>query len=297
MTILKVLAFSLFCLSCKNIGTDASQIAEANHADVSPVKIFQIGKPQRAGDQVEVPLDPNRRVVQATIKYSGNYSLYERDASGAIVKNDEGQPRYRDGMYAHGYIVDKANRAVRVAAAKFIDANETDNWHDLTPMAGKAFRIEFQHSPKYAKDAEVLKAKRAIFLESIKVQYEDSPDDRYQEIRYAQDDENEFAPDAKLLRPGEKLRVNVTAQKIYRIDVRWGDAKPRDKNGVYIPGLASGLLSVDGQPIDSYRNVAMIESQTWGDIPTGKGSAKRAIELQFSGDEARVFWIRVYSKD
>ena len=296
----KTILFSLLLAACKT--TNSSQVAEDDTTQSirypSPIQEQEVNQNFKSGDLFQIKIDPNRRVKMATIKYHGSYKLYERDAAGVIKTNHEGQPRFRDGMYAYGYIVDEKGNEKSVATRKFIDAQETDNWYDLTPMAGKLFRIKFSHHENYVNDPEVKKAKTTIELRSIKIQYEDQEGETYKQYSFAENDKDEFDDKAIKVKPGTSHVIKVPTKNIYRIDVRWGDAKPENQQGKYVPGLASGSLKVDGKIVDKERNVAAIETQVWLDIPKPSASQKeRTIELLFRHDVARVFWIRVYSYD
>ncbi len=75
--------------------------------------------------------------------------------------------------------------------------------------------------------------------------------------------------------------------------MRWGDEKPR-RDGVYVPGTASGQLTVAGVPQGTWRNVAAVETQVWDNIKVPDSAAEQTISVAFQGDDARVHWLRVY---
>lgn len=256
--------------------------------------LYNVGKSFKAGEFFEIPLDPARQVEQITIKFHGKYTLVEKDAAGNPILNDEGKPRYKDGIYAYGYSLSPAGEKREIAAKKFVDAFETDNWHDLVNVQGAKLRVEFRHGSQYVNDPELLALARKISVESVLVRYVDAPGQLFQEFVYNADDDFSMSPDAVTVQSGGSHRVNVDkTRKIYRIDVRWGDEKPR-VDGVYVPGTASGTLRINGKS-QGTRNVAAVETQVWApvDYPASNQVAHN-IDFLFSGDKARIHWIRVY---
>lgn len=262
----------------------------------SPEAFFEINRQVGHGDFFEVPVDATRKITQVTVRYHGAYSVYEKDSNGQVLKNDEGAPRYKDGMYAHGYLVDQNGTKREISSKKFVDAYETDNWHDLYDVRGKTLRVEFRHSPHHAEDPEVKAVVRTVAMQSVLVRYDDHPDEVYKEIRYSNDDNYGLSPDAKLVAAGKSHKISIPkSMKAYRVDVRWGDEKPRSSDGFYVAGTAKGRLIINGQPQGSQRNVAAIETQVWAPVRyTAANDRDTEIELAFDYDDARIHWVRVY---
>ncbi|MGE0174690.1 MAG: hypothetical protein AB7T49_18000 [Oligoflexales bacterium] len=286
----------LFCLAalsgCKS--TDQTS-AVKDETPQNPLQTISVNHSVRAGDTLEYEIDATREIDQITCVYNGNYSVYVRNPDGSIRQNDEGRPYYKDGLYVHGFVRTPSGEDVEVSAPKFIDSVETDNWHDLRVPKGNKLVLKILHREEFAQDPEVIAANRTASFRKITIRYKDDSNHQSIDFIYNQDYDDAFSADAVLVQPGNHHTVEVPGdKKIYRIDVRWGDAKPRASDGTYIAGLAYGRLTVDGMGSEGDRNVAYIETQTWSglDIPT-KG-APHKITLEFSGDPARIHWIKVY---
>lgn len=300
-----VVLFILVCtgiVGCKSSETKPSSSTLATHddtteiSDLQPQVLTQIDQSYRAGESFTVPLNPNRVIDQITIKYDGRYSLIALDENGKTKVNDEGAPFYRDGMYAIGYAISETGEKTQVAPKKFVDAFETDNWHDVTKgLQGTKLLVEFEHSNAYKNDPDVIAAKRSVKVQSVLVRYVDDPRQIYEEFSYNPNPYVSISSDAVTLKPGQThTAVFKKTNKIYRVDVRWGDERPRI-NGVYIAGKASGKLSINGESQGPSRNVAAIETQVWSPInytPSVNGETK--IDVSILYEEARIHWIRVY---
>ncbi len=302
----RILGSALFTIivisGCKTRNLQTSNQLDSNASSNNntldaPQVLHQINKNFKAGESFTIPLDPKRVVDQITVKYDGHYSIVVKDQNGKTMENDEGAPFYKDGMYAFGYSVSETGVKREIAPKKFVDAYETDNWHDLTNAQGSTLLVEFDHGAQYKNDPEVVNAKRTIRVTTVLVRYKDEPGQVYQEFLYNKYDEDSMSSSAIKVESGGSHVVEVdSSRKIYRIDVRWGDEKPRI-NGVYVSGMASGRLSVNGKIQDSTRNVAAIETQVWYPITYSDGDDKTKIEVSFSGDTARIHWIRAYYKN
>jgi len=296
-TLLIIIAASWSFTACKSTADrTGSALLDGEGTEVQ--KLFTINRTFKHGDEHEIAIDPTRAIEQITCKYHGDYRVQEIGPDGQPTRNDEGQPRFKDGMYAFGYVVSPTGQEQEVATKKFIDAFETDNWHDLTAAKGPKFVIKFRHSDRYANDPDVVAANTTIRLESILVRYATDPNARFQEFMYNRDYDYGLSPDAVAVTNGGSHKVKIPKSKrITRIDVRWGDEKPR-QNGVYVPGTANGRLLVNGQAQGTWRNVAAIETQVWAPVqaPAPAGD-DHEIAISFSGDDARVHWIKVFYEE
>lgn len=246
------------------------------------------------GDSFEVPLDPTRKLHQITMIYDGRYSVPELDAQGKPKKNDEGDAYYKDGMYAHGFVLGSNGSKEDVSVPKFIDGNETDNWHDIPPLSGTKLRVEFAHDQRFAKDPAVLAAKTKVRMDRVIIQYQDPEGLKSEVFDFDRDDPLKSNAE---IRSGGDFAVDFDGTKeVYRVDVRWGDAKPRAASGEYVPGRASGYLTVDGFTSDR-RNVAAIETQAFtvkGVGPSPKGNHR--VSVHMASDNGRVHWLKVFYK-
>ncbi len=275
-------------------GLEATPAPSENPND--PQKTYRIDRRMQHGDFFEVAVDATRQIEQITCKYDGRYTVKELDEDGKERLNDEGKTRFKDGMYAHGYVLGEDGEKREIAPKKFIDEGETDNWHDLYQAKGGKLRVEFRHGDGHAEDADVKSAATTIGMESIIVRYADAPGLVFQEFLYNPEYEDSMSKKAVAVKNNASHKVKLDkAKKVYRIDIRWGDEKPRDAAGIYIPGTASGVVKVNGQDAGTWRNVAAIETQVWmvNDYPVASG-AENEVEIEFGGDDARIHWIKVY---
>jgi hypothetical protein len=297
--LLLILAFA-GCKTADRSGA-SSLILAAGEAPLTPGEaqhLYVVNKSYGHGGLLELPIDPTREIEQITCKYDGRYSVVERGADGQPILNDEGKPRYKDGMYAHGYVLGADGVEREVSEKKFIDSDETDNWHDLTAEKGGMLVIRFALSDRYKDDPEVAAAQRQIRMESVLVRYKMAPGATSQDFIYNASYDYSMSPDAVAVSNGGSHKIQVAkGKRIYRIEVRWGDEKPR-VNGVYVPGMASGRLSINGVPQGGSRNVAAIETQLWEPVSyTDAAGADNEIELSFFGDDARIHFIKVYYEE
>lgn len=101
--VLATLLTTAFNPACKTTKSNSSKQL-ASEADRNnrqePQVLHQINKDFKAGESFTLPLDPNRVVDQITVKYDGHYTLTIKDKDGNLMRNDEGAPYYKDGMYA-----------------------------------------------------------------------------------------------------------------------------------------------------------------------------------------------------
>jgi hypothetical protein len=281
-----------FSAGCKQRDAGQSDLQDAGFSADNPLQSITVGKNVKHGEMLTFPIDPSREIEQITCKYHGVYSI--RDGSKV---NDEGQPYYMDGMYVHGYVQLAGGVRREVAPKKFVDAHETDNWHDLYPGArGDTLIVEMRHADKYLTKPEMQNINRTIRFDSILVKYKDKPGLKFIPFAYNANEHVSMSSDAVIVKSGGSHTVSVGADKrITRIDIRWGDEKPR-VNGVYVPGRAEGAIFVNGRRVLNQRNVAAVETQVFSPIsdypaPTG---AEHTVEVRFYYDDARIHWIKVY---
>ena len=246
------------------------------------------------GDMFEIEINPDRPIEQITMKYNGQYTIPVIEKDGSVKVNDEGKIYYKDGMYVTGFVENKQGQS-EISVPKFIDAHETDNWYHLGHVQGSKIIFKFHYRDSFRNDAAVIASKRKVKMQSVLVRYKDPVGLQFEEKVFNNDDEDSLSEQAKSIEQGSSFTMTVPANKhIFRVDVRWGDAKPR-QNGVYVPGYASGRLKVNGNWIDEMRNVAAIETQVWN-FDTASSNDYHKIELYFYHDLAKIHWIKVYYK-
>jgi hypothetical protein len=217
-----------------------------------------------------------------------------RDAQGHVILNDEGQPKYKDGMYAYGKI-DQGGSLRDIAPKKFVAPGETDNWHDLQGVRGSRLVIEFWFSQAYSNDPQVLATHRQVLLRSVQIRYKDAPGQTYKDYVFNASYDDALSSSARYVQAGGKFELPIDDDlNVYRVDVRWGDAKPR-VNGVYVAGTATGRVKLNGAWQGPPRNVAMIETQTWANLqyPAAIGG-HHTLVVTFENDDARIHSVRVY---
>lgn len=269
-------------------------IAAKTHDAVDTVRRYHIGKMMGHGSSIQLPIIP-QEIDQITVRYHGDYNMPVYETDGSIRQNTEGQPMYRDGMYAQGYVHQADGVQTKVSQRKFVNRYEIDNWHDLESVSGDKLSIDFFHSRRYENQQDIIEAGRKIALHDVMVRYRiDTSIADVVAFDFATDDQNPFDASAIHLSSGERHAVDIAAGKrITRIDVRWGDAK-RGQDGHYRPGVAKGKIYVNTVGQGRYRNVARIETQTYlvdhepNDEPT-------RIEVEIKGDVGRIFWLKVYT--
>lgn len=295
------MSLSIVCLmnvACKTrqYSPDRSQIQSGGGA-FNPVTEYQINKSMRHGDFFEVPLSPQQKLKQITMVYSGNYKIHVFNPDGSVRRNDEGDPYYKDGMYANGFVLDSSGNRKPVAAAKFVDANETDNWHDIPPLTGVTLRVEFSHRAEYLADPVVAAANTEIQMIKVIIQYADPEGLKFEEFVYNSSYDDTMNADAHPIISGGYFSQSFDGtKKITRVDVRWGDAKPRTAEGVYVPGSASGYIQVNGANRSDTRNVAAIETQIFAGLnilPRHDGQ-DHEISVHMIGDSGRVHFVKVF---
>lgn len=286
-------AVTIALAACAGEGTDhgsASEAAVTESAD--PLVKYEIGKTLGDGDSFEVPLDPKRKLQQVTMIYDGQYSVPALDAQGQPKKSDEGKSYYKDGIYARGFVVGANGSKEAVSVPKFVDSDETDNWHDLKPLSGQKLRVEFGYADQYRNDPAVIAAHTKIRMTRVIIQYQDPEGLTYETFDYDLHDEMKSKAE---IPSGGAFSVDFDGKKeVYRVDVRWGDAKPRNASGEYVPGVASGYVTVDGFTSDT-RNVAMIETQAFAmRNPAARADGSHRIAVHMLNDSGRVHWIKVF---
>jgi len=286
------LAAQMFTVGCRHVDANDSNLQDATFTPDNPLQSITVAKDVKHGDVLTFPIDPSREIDQITCKYHGVYSVRDGDRV-----NDEGQPYYMDGMYVHGYVQLEGGTRREVAPKKFVDANETDNWHDLYAGArGDTLIIEMRHGPQYLNRPEMQNVNRTIRFDSILVRYKDRPGLTFVPFEYNTDENDSMSSDAVSVASGGSHVVMVDAEKrINRIDIRWGDERPR-VNGVYVPGRAEGAIFINGRRVLNQRNVAAVETQVFTpitDYPAATGTENK-VEVRFYYDNARIHWIKVY---
>lgn len=288
-----LLAMAVALAACAGEAQDDGSAAAAavNEGQDDPLVKYEINKAMGDGDSFEVPLDPKRKLQQITMIYDGNYSIPALDANGQPKKSDEGKTYYKDGMYAHGFVVSANGSKEEVSVPKFVDSNETDNWHDLKPLSGQKLRVEFGYGAEYKNDPAVVAAHTKVQMTRVIIQYQD-PEGLTSEIfDYDLGDEQKSKAE---ISSGGAFSIDFDGKKeVYRVDVRWGDAKPRNAQGEYVPGRASGYLTVDGFRSDT-RNVAMIETQAFSVKNATAQAGSHKIAVHMTNDSGRVHWIKVF---
>jgi hypothetical protein len=288
-------AVALMLAACGEGSTDdggASAAAINENQDADPRVTYEIGRDMADGDFFEVTLDPKRQLQEITMVYDGEYTVPAMDAQGKPRKSDEGKPYYKDGIYAHGFVVGANGTRDEVSVPKFVDSDETDNWHDLKPLSGDKLRVEFSYADEYRNDPAVIAAHTKVRMTRIIVQYQDPPGLTFQTFDY--DLGTELKSNAEIPAGGE-FGIDFDGKKtVYRVDVRWGDARPRAADGTYVPGRANGYITVDGFTSDR-RNVAEIETQAFAvsnAAPLADGNHR--VTVHMNNDNGRVHWIKVF---
>lgn len=298
-----VSALALGLFACSGETSSDAESSESNYTacadggtcpddSADPLVKYEIGRQMGDGDFFEVPLDPSRKLQQITMIYDGRYTVPELDEQGHPKTNDEGATYYKDGMYAHGFVLGADDSREEVSQPKFIDASETDNWHDIPPLSGEKLRVEFSYADRFKNDPDVLAAHTKVRMDRVIIQYKDPDGLTYEVFDY---DLNDQLKSKAEIASGGEFAVDFDGTKeIYRVDVRWGDAKPRDANGQYIAGRANGFLTVDDFRSDS-RNVAAIETQAFSvQNASARAEGTHRIGVHMNYDAGRVHWMKVF---
>ena len=103
--------------------TPAGETAGSSLLDADdPVFRVTVNKYYRHGGIYSLPIDPQREVDQVTVEWDVDYSVVMRDGAGNIVRNDAGQPKDKDGVYAYGK-VDGGNGLQEISTRKFVAAD------------------------------------------------------------------------------------------------------------------------------------------------------------------------------
>lgn len=288
---------------CKTRGTqDSLTLANPDTGIASTQKsnfVHPINEMVGDGDEIFVPIDPKRKITQITPYYSGSYKLPVINEDGSIKKNDEGATYYRDGIYAFGYIRDQNGQWQSVSRAKFIDHDEHDNWHDLHIVPGDVLKIEFKYGDRYRTDQEVLSSNRKVQMHNVKVVYADAEGETFHIENYNPQSEASHEVPIAVATQGIKVesgqshtvKFDGTGKKIYKVVVRWGDAKPRKADGSWDAGFARGSLSINGKTLGSLRNVAFIENQTWDGF---EFTGPITVDVNFRSHFGRVHSVKIY---
>lgn len=286
--------YSIISCKTRSVSTVSAIPGDVDYLDFArnPQELFSIDRMMGDGDTFEITVNEHRPIEQITMKYHGDYSIPVIKEDGEARVNDEGKTYFKDGMYVTGYIKNSFGRS-NVSTPKFIDAYETDNWYDLGHIQGSKLLFEFHYRDSFRDDPAVKSSNRKIKMESVLVRYHDPEGLQYEEKVFNHDDENPLSKEAKSIDSGEEFVFAVPGdRRIFRVDIRWGDAKPR-KNGVYVPGYANGQLIVNQKKIGEKRNVAAIENQIWIFDPQASVT-DHEIKVQFFYDIAKIHWIKVY---
>ncbi len=129
-------------------------------------------------------------------------------------------------------------------------------------------------------------------MSRVIIQYRDPEGLTYETFDYDLHDEQKSKAE---IQSGGAFSIDFDGKKeVYRVDVRWGDAKPRNAKGEYVPGTASGYVTVDDFRSDT-RNVAAIETQVFSLAkPAARRSGSHRISVHMNGDRGRVHWIKVF---
>lgn len=276
-------------------GPESSSIVASGESFAQPVNSVTVNQNYGSGSRFEMVVDGSRDIDQIQISWDAHYTVVKRDSAGRVLLNDEGQPLFRDGIYAFPKISNSLGNLQNIGTKKFVGASETDNIHDLQGVRGSRLVIEFWHDRLEQERADVREVRRTILLRTVTVRYKDAPGQRYKDYILNPNYNDALSPLAKYILDGQTFELPVPrSYSLYRIDVRWGDAKPR-VNGVYVAGVATGKLKVNGQWQGEARNVAAIETQTWTglNIPPANGP-NHTIVVSIRNDAARIHSIRVY---
>lgn len=284
--------------ACKTTGVPqqpASAVASIQDDFADPVDHKEVNQTFHSGERFEMPLDPNRDLDQVTVSWDVTYSLVMKDSNGRVMLNDEGQPMYRDGMYAYPKVVNVDGGVDQIGPKKFVAPNETDNVHDLDNVRGTTLYLEFWHAHDQQDNPQVRATHRSVKLKSVTLRYKDAPGQQYKDFIYNPNYNDALSSQARYVPAGQTFELEIPANMhVYRADVRWGDAKPR-VNGVYVAGSATGRLKFNGEWQGEARNVAAIETQTWSGMsyPPAQGS-HHTLVVSFRNDGARIHSVRVY---
>ena len=289
-----VVAVSSACRTTGATKPTTSDIAsQGDFAD--PVEHREVNQSFHSGERFEMSLDPNRDLDQVTVSWDVDYSLLMKDSSGRVMLNDEGQPMYRDGMYAYPKVLNGEGGIDQIGPKKFVAPNETDNVHDLNNVQGKTLYLEFWHARDQRDNPQVRATHRAVKLKSVTLRYKDAPGQQFKDFVYNTNYNDALSSRARYVPSGQTFELEIPSTlRVYRVDVRWGDAKPR-VNGVYVAGSATGKLKFNGEWQGEARNVAAIETQTWTSLnyPPAQGS-HHTLVVSFRNDGARVHSVRAY---
>lgn len=290
-------AFAALGAGCRSTSQTAAEPSiVASHNDFAdPVVHKDVNQLFRHGERFEMTIDPSRELDQVTVVWDVDYSLVMRDASGHVMLNDEGQPMYRDGMYAYPKVKTAQGAVQQIGPKKFVAANETDNIHDIQGVRGSTLFVEFWHARDQQDNPQVRAARRAVKLISVTLRYKDAPGQQYKDYIYNPNYDDSLSSLARYVPAGQTFELPIPANlRVYRVDVRWGDAKPR-VNGVYVPGTATGRVKFNGAWQGEARNVAAIETQTWAGLqyPPAEGGSHTLV-VSFRNDGGRIHSVRVY---
>ena len=268
---------------------------------------IEINQNKFHGDSHSIDVDSSRRIVYLVTDYHGVYHIPLSDNHGNPIVNEVGGTYWKDGMYVSGALTlpDGTERPLGFRH-RFIDANEPENWYDLELPPVARVRFDFFHDPEYADELLALpRAERtSILLRRIIVRYGDPEGLVHDSFMYNPDTMTpEVSPEvamsdrAVLVPDGGSHRVTVSSgRRICRVDVRWGDAKPRI-NEMYQQGHADGLMLVNGQAQGDWRSLSFIETEIFAGIDQEPVTGEQSIEFRFRGDPARIHWINVYYHD
>lgn len=288
-----------FIVSCK--GTHRNASSELNATGEIPAyipeKIVSLGNTYQAlnSSEVEIDLDSTGNLSNVTMDYSSSAYKVPVIENGVPKVNDEGKTYYKDGIYIKAFLLTTAGQRVQLDRTRFVDGPEIDNWHDLNAPKGSKLIIQFSVAQEYRSDPQVQASNPRVTLKSVTLRYKDAPGLVSKDFIYNSDYDNEMPANAIELPAGGTHSVTFPkSYKVYRVDVRWGDAKPRNEAGHYVPGTASGALLINGVQQGPARQVAALETESWGplNLPTGAGDNTFSINLKY--DKGRVHSIRLF---
>jgi len=240
---------------------------------------YPIGRSIKAGESVDIELPAHRHdqgMDQIEAIWTASYSV--PDPSGR--KSDEGKPFYLDGVYCDLFLVDGSGRERRIDRTKFVDANETDNSHDLGGPTGQKLHFKFFARDDHGKN-------HAISFGGVRVRYQapaTATPPQYFDVN-------------KVFEPGQAAEVvlppSVRDKKIGMVEVRWTDML----SGTWTrPGYAKGTLEVDGKQVGTRESVQSPETQTFSYLGGVKAKGGK-VGVRIDSDKARIDWIRVHFED
>lgn len=240
---------------------------------------YPIGRSIKAGETYDIDLPAHRHgqgMDQIEAIWTASYSV--PDPSGR--KSDEGKPFWMDGVYCNLFLVDASGRERQIDRTKFVDANETDNSHDLGGPTGHKLRFKF-----FARDDRG--KNHAISFGGVRVRYQapaTATPPQYFEVN-------------KTLEPGQAAEVmlppSMRDKKIGMVEVRWTDML----SGTWTrPGYAKGTLEVDGKQVGNRESVQSPETQTFSYLGGVKAKGGK-VGVRIDSDQARIDWIRVHFED